>query len=121
MNMVSPSFMIASRLGVVTSTGGNLSRVSDEERLIIFRNHCANYVEVVQGKDRQSDIVYDDWRLPTEAELRIIMNYQGTSGQDADAIDYLLNGKYYFGAAGPVENDKATSTGTTVRCVRDAY
>lgn len=119
--LVSPSFMIASRLGVVTSSGGNLNRVSDNERLIIFRNHCANYVEVVKGKNGAADIVYDDWRLPTEAELRIIMDYQGTSGQDADAIDYLLNGKYYFGAAGPVENDKATSTGTTVRCVRDAY
>lgn len=119
--LVSPSFMIASRLGVVTSSGGNLNRVSDEERLIIFRNHCANYVEVVKGKNGAADIVYDDWRLPTEAELKIIMDYQGTSGQDADAIDYLLNGMYYFGAAGPVYNDKYNTSGTTVRCVRDAY
>lgn len=119
--LVSPSFMIASRLGVVTSSGGNLNRVSDNERLIIFRNHCANYVEVVKGKNGAADIVYDDWRLPTEAELKIIMDYQGTSGQDADAIDYLLNGMYYFGAAGPVYNDKYNTSGTTVRCVRDAY
>lgn len=119
--LVSPSFMIASRLGVVTSTGGNLNYVDDSERLTIFRNHCANYVEVVQGKDRKSDIVYDDWRLPTEAELKIIMNYQGANGQDADAIDYLLNGQFYFSASGPVENNNNSTNGTTVRCVRDAY
>lgn len=119
--LVSPSFMIASRLGVIISSGGNLNRVSDEDRLTIFRHHCANYVEVVKGTNGAADIVYDDWRLPTEAELKIIMDYQGTSGQDADAIDYLLNGKYYFGAAGPVYNTKYNSDGTTVRCVRDAY
>jgi hypothetical protein len=74
-------------------------------------------------------VVYDNWRLPTEAELNIIIQIQGTKNQDADAIDYLLNGRYYMSASGPVFNNKydTTNSGTStndnaaIRCVRDAY
>ncbi len=52
-------------------------------------------------------VVLDDWRLPTEAELKIIMKFQGGPGEEADAIDYLLNAYYYFSASGPVRNEKA--------------
>jgi hypothetical protein len=74
--------------------------------------------------------VYDDWRLPTASELRIIMELQGTSSQSADAIDYLLNANYYYSASGPVFNSKnddnvsegrADDDSWAIRCIRDAY
>ena len=129
--LVAPAFMIASRLGTFTTTQGNISRTNDASRLEIFRQHCAQYVEV--HGDANNRVIYDDWRLPTEAELKIIMNHQGASGQNADAIDYLLNAVYYFAAHGPVFNtknddgvntepsDPAGYTSKSVRCVRDAY
>lgn len=129
--LVAPAFMIASRLGIITSDGGNIGRTNDASRLEVFRQHCAQYVEV--HGDANNRVVYDDWRLPTEAELKIIMNHQGASGQNADAIDYLLNAVYYFAAHGPVFNEKNNSgvdtepsdpadyTSKSVRCVRDAY
>ena len=76
--------------------------------------------------------VYDNWRLPTKAELEIIMQIQGTDGQDADAIDFLLNGGYYMSASGPVYNPKNSdgtkeladpmqATGVAIRCVHDVF
>ena len=129
--LVAPAFMIASRLGIITSDGGNIGSTNDASRLEVFRQHCAQYVEV--HGDANNKVIYNDWRLPTEAELKIIMNHQGTRGQDADAIDYLLNAVYYFAAHGPVFNkynnggvdtepsDPADYTSKSVRCVRDAY
>lgn len=123
-NIVSPSFMIASRLGFVVSS--NYSRASTkEQRLSLSRDHCAMYVEVADN-----GTIYDDWRLPTAAELRIIMDLQGTSSQSADAIDYLLNADFYYSAAGPVYNkgnDGGVSEGNAdddswaIRCIRNAY
>ena len=132
--LVSPSFMIASRLGFINTGNGTTLNKADtkEKRLAAFRDHCANYVEV--AGDENNRIVYDDWRLPTEAELKIIMDLQGTESQSADAIDYLLNAVYYYSASGPVFNDKNDDNVSTepgdkdfgtsswsVRCVRDAY
>ena len=129
--LVAPAFMIASRLGIITSDGGNIGSTNDASRLEVFRQHCAQYVEV--HGDANNKVIYNDWRLPTEAELKIIMNHQGTRGQDADAIDYLLNAVYYFAAHGPVFNmknsygvntepsDPADEDSKSVRCVRDAY
>lgn len=129
--LVSPSFMIASRLGFFTTNAGNIQNANDAQRLEIFRVHCANYVEVHGSAG--NEVVYDNWRLPTEAELKIIMDVQGESGQDAAAVDYLLNAVYYFGASGPVFNTKndddieteepstINNDSKSVRCVRDAY
>ena len=132
--LVSPSFVIASRLGAVLSTYSGLSNMSNDKKLIAFADHCKNYVEVDDVNDDKADpvVVYDNWRLPTEAELRIIMDIQGTSGQNADAIDFLLNGGYYMSASGPVFNhknndgttelaDPMQATGVAIRCVRDAF
>lgn len=132
--LVSPSFVIASRLGAVLSSYSGLSSMTNDKKLIAFADHCKNYVEVDDVNDDKKDpvVVYDNWRLPTEAELKIIMNIQGTSGQNADAIDFLLNGGYYMSASGPVFNhknsDKTTeladpmqATGVAIRCVRDAF
>ena len=122
--LVSPSFMIASGLGFMDSNTGNLSSLgatSDEFRAVM-RDHCSKYVEVYQDTDTKEYVVLDDWRLPTEAELRIIMNYQGTSGSDADAIDYLLNAQWYWAANDRVENSKTLGNNgiTATRCIRDA-
>ncbi|MBQ2364590.1 MAG: hypothetical protein II288_03380 [Alistipes sp.] len=123
-NLVSPSFMIASRLGFVNSNGLS-SADTKEERLSVSRDHCAYYVEVADN-----GTIYDDWRLPTAQELRIIIELQGTSSESADAIDYLLNADFYYSASGPVYNRKndgntseanASSSSWAIRCIRDAY
>ena len=49
------------------------------------------------------------------------MKFQGGPGEEADAIDYLLNAYYYFSASGPVRNEKGNSRGTSVRGIRDAF
>ncbi|MBQ5594901.1 MAG: hypothetical protein IIU78_04250 [Alistipes sp.] len=132
--LVSPSFVIASRLGAVLSTYSGLSNMSNDKKLIAFADHCKNYVEVDDvNDDKKAPVkVYDNWRLPTEAELKIIMEIQGESGQNADAIDFLLNGGYYMSASGPVFNKKnndgtkelanpMNAEGVAIRCVRDAF
>lgn len=115
--LVSPSFMIASRLGFVNTGYIDLTANYAQE---VVKNHCANYVEVYKDKNGKK-VTLDDWRLPTKAELEIIMKFQGTADQNADAIDYLLNANYYWSASGRVENTKKNSTGTSIRCIRDAY
>ena len=129
--LVSPSFVIASRLGAVLSSYSGLSSMSNDKKLIVFADHCKNYVEVDDvNDDKKAPVkVYDNWRLPTKAEIEIIIKIQGTNGQNADAIDYLLNGRYYMSASGPVFNSKydTTNSGTStndnaaIRCVRDAF
>ena len=114
--LVSPSFMISSSLSGFLIGGGNLTLDGSDNSLRIAREHCANYVEV--AKD---GTVYDDWRLPTRAELDIILNYQGTEDEDADAIDYLLNGNYYYHAGGRTYNPNWNVEGAEPRCVRDVY
>lgn len=140
--LVSPSFMIASRLGAIYSSYGNLSAVTDSikpnrgkpyvrddndngisDRLEIFREHCRNYVEVYKDEKGKA-VVLDDWRVPTRAELDIIIDLQGGPETDADAIDYLLNGYYYMSANGPSYNLQGNNDNTNtsaIRCVRDAY
>lgn len=120
--LVSPSFMIASRLGYVSVGEGGINNANtDELRVELYRNHCANYVEVYKDEN-DNTVELRDWRLPTEAELKIIMDLQGT-GNNADAIDYLLNATYYIAASGSVLNEKSEGSWTTIagRCVRDAY
>lgn len=132
--LVSPSFVIASRLGAVLSTYSGLDNMSNDKKLVAFADHCKNYVEVDDVNDDKKDPVevHDNWRLPTEAELKIIIDIQGASGQNADAIDYLLNGAYYMSASGPVYNpknadgedelaDPMKATDVAIRCVRDAF
>ena len=123
--LVSPSFVIASRLGAVISTYSGLSGMSNDKKLIVFADHCKNYVEVDDlNDDKKSPIeVHDNWRLPTKAELEIIIKIQGTKTDNTSAIDYLLNGRYYMSASGPVYNSKYDNDtdNAAIRCVRDAY
>ena len=121
--LVSPSFMIASGLGYFDSNTGNLQNLNKDgdEFLRVVREHCARYVEVYKDENGNK-VVLDDWRLPTERELGIIMEYQGTQGDTNAAIDYLLNAEYYWAANRRIENDKAQGSNgiTAVRCIRDA-
>lgn len=122
--LVSPSFMIASGLGYMDSNTGNMQNIdkTGEQFRDIVRDHCSKYVEVYKDPDTGEKVVLDDWRLPTEKELMIIMNYQGTQGSNADAIDYLLNAEYYWAANGRIYNTKTQGSNgiTAVRCIRDA-
>lgn len=63
--------------------------------------------------------VYDDWRLPTEAELKIIDKYQNTDGS---VIDEVLGGKYYWAASGKAYRTQHGSQGSEdkayIRCIR---
>lgn len=119
--LVSPSFMIASRLGFVDISSGGINYANNDSlKVELYRNHCANYVEVYKDENNNK-VELRDWRLPTEAELKIIMELQGTDN-NAEAIDFLLNAGYYVAANGSIKNTKVPSTSTTAgRCVRDAY
>lgn len=104
--LVSPSFMIASQLGAVY----------DVNSVEMAASHCEQYVEV----DTDGN-VYDDWRLPTRAEVEIIMDYQYKT--DA-AMDEVLAGREYYCADGGTvrnENSSSTSWNTAIRCIRDAF
>lgn len=108
--LVSPSFMIASQLGAVRS--------ADNEN--IAASHCEQYVEVYKDAESGETIHLRDWRLPTKAELEIIMEFQYKTNA---AMDEVLSGDYYWSASGPVFNKNASSVGgwVAIRCVRDAY
>lgn len=101
--LVSPSFMLASQLGAV-KTMPDLNGAAE---------HCERYVEV--SRDGR---VYDDWRLPTKAEIMIIYKYQN----DSDAMDEVLSGDRYWSASGRVlKPGVASSSDSAIRCIRDAY
>ena len=104
--LVSPSFMIASQLGAVLTTSSKS----------VAADHCSKYVEV--AKD---GTVYKDWRLPTKAEVAIIMKFQG---ENADAIDIVLSGSQYWCASGVVKTSNGEiiqNEASPIRCIRDAY
>lgn len=124
--LVSPSFMLASQLG-------NSSTISWEDA----KNQCKNYVEVgINGE------VYDDWRLPTAAEINIIIKYQTddkVNTKDNRAVmDYVLNyegqsnpdywvsrSNYFMhipaNGAGTLEKEESSEAEHRVRCVRDFH
>lgn len=118
--LVSPSFMIGSCVGEFIVGGGNLDLDDSENSVRVAREHCAHYVEVYKDKNNNK-VILDDWRLPTREELKIIFKFQGKENQDADAMDFRLNGQYYYCASGRISNDKYTVRGTGVACVRDCY
>ncbi len=105
--LVSPSFMIASQLGAVASTDCN--------SVAMAASHCKEYVEV-----DEDGTVYDDWRLPTAAEIRIIMKFQKVG----EAIDEVLSGSQYWCASGCIrtsDGEIVKDQGSPIRCIRDAY
>ena len=112
--LVSPSFMIASQLGA-TQPPNSLDQA---------RKHCREYVEVHDPDNNSATdnaIHYDNWRLPTAAEIQIIIDFQYVPNA---AMDEVLSGKSYWSATGTVSNPGSTqsnSSQSAVRCIRDVY
>lgn len=84
-SFVSPSFMLASQLG-------NSSTVTWSTA----QEQCRDYVEVAVDENGR-ETVYDDWRLPTAAEIGILIRYQSddkvnTGGEDG-VMSHILNYK----------------------------
>lgn len=113
--LVSPSFMIASQLGAVTT--GYLS-TTYSSGIAMAASHCEQYVETY--KDINGNVVHlDDWRLPTSAEIEIIRKFQRTTGS---AIDEVLGGRYYYSASEIVDLKEGDNQDSRfLRCIRDAY
>lgn len=107
--LVSPSFMIASQLGAVFSD--YLSPIYNKG-INMAASHCKEYVEVAKDGTK-----YDDWRLPTKAEIEIIAKFQRVPGS---AVDVVLGGHNYYSAS-EIVNLGQGNTGTYLRCIRDAY
>ena len=109
--IVSPSFMIASQLGAVQAANSIEQAAS----------HCEQYVEVTNrgnGTNNKNVVAYHDWRLPTEAEIKIIYKYQDNS----DAMDVVLSGNRYWRASGLVAKPETPNPrDQAIRCIRDAY
>ena len=109
--IVSPSFMIASQLGAVQAANSIEQAAS----------HCEQYVEVTNrgnGTNNKNVVAYHDWRLPTEAEIKIIYKYQDNS----EAMDVVLSGNRYWSASGLVAKPGTTNPrDQAIRCIRDAY
>ncbi len=109
--LVSPSFMIASQLGAVNSTACNSVKMA--------ASHCEQYVETY--RDEGGNVVHlDNWRLPTAAEVKIIMKFQNSS----DAMDAVLTGDQYWCASGCIrtsDGEIVRDQGSPIRCIRDAY
>lgn len=105
--LVSPSFMIASQLG--STSINNDTNITQA----VANEHCKQYVEVAED-----GTVYDNWRLPTRAEINIINRYQANS----PAMAIVLTSKSYWSASGMVSIDNASgSNNYALRCIRDAY
>lgn len=104
---VSPAFMLASQLGVVSA----FYSFKDAA------NHCEKYVEVSMNKKR-----YEDWRLPTQEEINCIVEFQNDK-KAANTMDRVLKGYYYWTANGGKSDKVPGSTVDNrpgaVRCIRD--
>lgn len=112
-NTVSPAFMIASQLGAVSTFGSGTTAASDAA------SHCHTYMEVAQNGRR-----FTGWRLPTQAEVAYIIQYQ-TDLSGSDVFDDVLTGHYYYTLNKGADGNRWADTGKTddnnhaVRCIRD--
>ena len=134
--MVSPSFMVASMLGESSVPKDRDGYIVPKEGGLypLAQRQCEQYVEThfedVNGngtwEEGEPVTHYNDWRLPTKAEVALIAKYQN----DSRAMDYLLPGETYYCASAvsgvytaetvlsdPIEG--ATKEGYYMRCVRD--
>ena len=124
--MVSPSFELASQLGATTTWP--YYRYDDGKPQIDTKYNksatynCASYIEkrVVDGVE----VEVKGWRLPTEAEIKLIDDLQNDS---KSAVKRIMTGKYYwdsYSADGAKLMDHPESGGSNsakahIRCVRD--
>lgn len=139
--MVSPSFMVASQLGktFVPLDRGQYDVPEEDGMYLLAKRHCEQYAEATY-KDLNNNNKYDsgepvthytDWRLPTDAELKVVINYQ----RNSRAMDKVLDGESYF-CTSKDSNPQNYNSGTVltylsatldewteksyhIRCVRD--
>ena len=104
-DMVSPAFMLASQLGVVTISNSSFD---------MAKNHCDKYIEVNTDKKK-----YTDWRLPTPSEVKVICKYQNDRTQNV--MSEVLKRQYYWTRNGKktLANRQDGSSLGFIRCVRD--
>lgn len=109
-NVVSPAFMIASQLGAIYT-----KYLTKEDAPI----HCKTYREVgFNGKK------YDNWRLPTAAEIKFIADFQKESFKTNNNVEKkpvktVLTGQYYYTMDGGQIDTGMSNSGIAIRCVRD--
>lgn len=115
--LVSPSFMIASQLGATQPINSYEAAAK----------HCANYVEVYEDENGNK-VHLTNWRLPTQAEIQIITEFQPKANEKDDltkAVDRVLSGTNYWSALGIIETEtgkiNTNVSEAAIRCVRDAY
>lgn len=128
--MISPSFELASQLGATlpmpyleywpgTSYLLDYSGNYNNKRYALF--NCAFYWE--KRKVNNEEIKFDDWRLPTEAEIKLIDKLQHN---EQSAVQAIMTGNYYwdsYSANGSYKmqggGGQGNSSKAYVRCVRD--
>lgn len=144
--IVSPSFMVASQLGETTMPRNEYNYVVPGVEGIYYyaKRQCQEYVEAryddLNGnhkydaglKEEGGEPVYhyNDWRLPTKAEIDYIIEHQNSSR----AMDMVMRAQYYYVASvvagvynentlisSEVPNYNTNYTGYYMRCVRDVY
>ena len=109
-NVVSPAFMIASQLGAIYTEYLKKENAP---------GHCKTYREVdVNGKK------YDNWRLPTAAEIKFIADFQKESFKtnsytSKSPVKTVLTGDSYYTMDGGTIDTGMQEKGPSIRCVRD--
>lgn len=108
--LVSPQFMLASQLGTVLAP----------DNWSFAQKHCAYYVETYKDSNGNT-VVLDDWRLPTTAEIEVIIKYQNDANVMRDEVmSEVLSGRYYYVAKnGSTASTGYSNRGNFVRCIRD--
>ena len=130
--MVSPSFELASQLGATSAWPYNKTFSNGRNR---YYNedytwggylevntalcNCATYTEtrIVNGVE----VPLDDWRLPTEAEIRLIDQLQNDPNS---AVKSIMTGRYYWSAKSDAAielqgGSEGSPTKAYTRCIRD--
>ena len=118
--MVSPSFELASQLGATPSMPYDQTQedhtMYDKKTALC---NCATYTEtrIVNGKE----VILDDWRLPTVAEIRLIDQLQNDPNS---AVKSIMTGRYYWSAKDNAAirlqgGSEGSTSDAYTRCVRD--
>ena len=118
--MVSPSFELASQLGATPSMPYDQTQedytMYDKKTALC---NCATYTEtrIVNGKE----VILDDWRLPTVAEIRLIDQLQNDPNS---AVQSIMTGRYYWSAKDNAAirlqgGSEGSTSDAYTRCVRD--